>query len=102
MQDDVDKAHISSKLERPRSLSIQKSEEDVGEIAPNGNNCKNLDSNIQLTNIQDNLKAVAIDEGAISENLLPPEADDSSITKTPSHLTNQGYFDMKFYHNKLW
>ncbi|XP_018571525.1 alpha-tubulin N-acetyltransferase isoform X2 [Anoplophora glabripennis] len=102
VQDDVEKPHVSSKLERPQSLSIQKSEEEIGDIALNDKDCKNLEDNVELTDIQNNLKAVKINEDAIAENLPSSEADNAASTKTPSHLTNQGYFDIKFYHNKLW
>lgn len=47
----------------------------------------------------DDSKKVNID----TEHILQIEADDAaSVSKPPSHLTEQGYFDLKFYHNKLW
>lgn len=36
----------------------------------------------------------------IHENI--PDHVQSVGRKTPSHLTDQGFFDLKFYHNKLW
>lgn len=102
MQDDGEKPYISSKLERPQSLSIQKSKEEIGDIVSNDKDFKNLEDNIELTDIHNNLKAVKINEGVTSDNLPSSEEDNVGSTKPPSHLTNQGYFDIKFYHNKLW
>lgn len=60
-----------------------------------------LEEHMGEFNLTNDAKQVNID----TENVLhiePDEGDPSSSSKAPSHLTEQGYFDLKFYHNKLW
>lgn len=60
-----------------------------------------LEESMGEVKLDDDAKRVNID----TENILqfkPDDGDDSSETKAASHLTEQGYFDLKFYHNKLW
>lgn len=62
-----------------------------------------------MTKLEEHIEELALDDAKQvnidTENVLqiePDEGDLSSTSKAPSHLTEQGYFDLKFYHNKLW
>ncbi|KAJ8950650.1 hypothetical protein NQ318_010850 [Aromia moschata] len=100
-----EKVRSSPKLERPRSLSIQQSEEQPKETNSNDVNSKTpetathepKDSPVKLEEGQ-------IEKGKAQTEQAPlSEADNLPAgKKTPSHLTEQGYLDLKFYHNKLW
>lgn len=74
-----DQAPESPKLERPQSLSIQTNDEIV----------------------EDGPGVAAVEELAHKVRELEVE-EEPHKKKTPSHLTEQGFFDLKFYHNKLW
>ncbi|KAJ8916883.1 hypothetical protein NQ315_013351, partial [Exocentrus adspersus] len=97
--EDGEKHYLPTQLERPHSLPIKKSEE-VEEITSSDMNDKNSENDEEPTNIQCTSKTVKIKEDE-SSNVSSTVADDKINKKTPSHLTNQGYFDIKFYHNKL-
>lgn len=91
------------KLERPQSLSLQTSEdveveEDVkGEIQPQFVHTK---SNFDI--VEDIKKLAVAQNQATPTSKTPDKGDGDAARKTPSHLTEQGFFDLKFYHNKLW
>ena len=99
------------KLERPRSLSLQQSEEvtDEGNVEQPTNQVEQVDQeqNQDVAEIENVLGKVTLEE---VDGVKPPENEDNLTTptatdgvkKTPSHLTEQGFFDLKFYHNKLW
>lgn len=118
----------TQKLERPRSLSLQQNEETIVE----GNNRRDIEGEghfrSQLDNVGDDFDGPEINRNDSLEELrnieqlkidsesqkhVHAKADGSneskmlddqpqSARKTPSHLTDQGFFDLKFYHNKLW
>lgn len=103
----------SAKLERPNSLSIQQSEdlEDEHNVAAtnNGVAVDVVKSEVKAAELG---KAEEINRNEV-DNTMNDEVDvtsaklsdlnvDQNSKKTPSHLTEQGFFDLKFYHNKLW
>ncbi|EFA00356.2 alpha-tubulin N-acetyltransferase isoform X4 [Tribolium castaneum] len=96
-----EKVNSSPKLERPRSLSIQPSDEPTED---NNQNENDVESEVlEEVEIIENL---TIENGADvvdtkNEKIATPEAKTPG-KRTPSHLTEQGFFDLKFYHNKLW
>ncbi|KAK9752324.1 hypothetical protein QE152_g4284 [Popillia japonica] len=91
------------KLERPQSLSLQTSEdvegddEVKGEIRPQYVHTK---SNFDI--VEDIKKLSIAQNQATPTSKTPDKGDGDGSRKTPSHLTEQGFFDLKFYHNKLW
>lgn len=94
-----EKPNTSPKLERPRSLSIQQSDEN-NDDETNNVKCEEPEED-EIINIETNVEKINIS----TENDQPPPNDEPDKTtgkKTPSHLTEQGFFDLKFYHNKLW
>lgn len=93
----------SPKLERPRSLSIQLSEEQTEE-KQNDVESEVLEKEVEIEEeIIENL--INSENGADvvdnKEKIASPE-NKTPGKRTPSHLTEQGFFDLKFYHNKLW
>jgi hypothetical protein len=98
-----EKISSSPKLERPRSLSIQLSEEQTEDK-------KNDDVESEVPPKETEIDEEAIEKLEISQNGADVEnkeektetPDKTPGKKTPSHLTEQGFFDLKFYHNKLW
>ncbi|CAH0546557.1 unnamed protein product [Brassicogethes aeneus] len=86
----IEKKPDSPKLERPQSLRIQMSEDgDSIEI-------------VNDADVPDHQNGhVAHDELVEQVRQVDLEAEPAQ-KKTPSHLTEQGFFDLKFYHNKLW
>ncbi|KAJ3661187.1 hypothetical protein Zmor_005596 [Zophobas morio] len=98
-----EKVSSSPKLERPRSLSIQLSEEQTED--------KKNDVESEVLPKETDIEEETIEKLTISENGADVEHKDENIPtpenkspgkRTPSHLTEQGFFDLKFYHNKLW
>lgn len=96
-----------AKLERPNSLSIQQNEELENEIAATVNN-KDVEGKDETGAVDDTENEV-VDEPIVSEisaklaSVSASKGEEKSPSKkTPSHLTEQGFFDLKFYHNKLW
>lgn len=98
----------SPKLARPRSLSIQLSfEEPDGKQEQNSNDVisevhaetkktEEIDNDYKTDNVEVEINNTAV---TIHEHL--PDNAQNIGRKTP-HLTEQGFFDLKFYHNKLW
>lgn len=94
----ADSVHSSPKLERPKSLEIQT------EISVQGPPIQHDVTPVDEDDgVQDDLEP-ELEKLRINEDLAPPSdsSDKDSGKKTPRHLTEQGYFDLKFYHNKLW
>ncbi|RZC40788.1 mediator of RNA polymerase II transcription subunit 26 [Asbolus verrucosus] len=98
-----EKVSSSPKLERPRSLSIQLSEEQTED--------KKIDDvESEVPAKETDIEEEVIEKLTVSENGAVIEQKDEISTpdkqtpgkRTPSHLTEQGFFDLKFYHNKLW
>lgn len=95
---------VATKSERPRSLSLQQSEPD------DESDTKDLGAETEedkMKELEEDMGDVKLDDARKvnidTENILQIEPDDaSSVSKAPSHLTEKGYFDLKFYHNKLW
>lgn len=57
----------------------------------------------QSVTARDHHPVVTSDNRPVMETIIKHEEQPSETTrKTPSHLTEQGFFDLKFYHNKLW
>lgn len=106
-----EQAHPSPKLERPRSLSIQISVDETGKKEDEDG--AKTDSKVQeeldenTDEKKDEIKEVEIKMENLDVKVVrkAPDATDTDGTsvgrKTP-HLTDQGFFDLKFYHNKLW
>lgn len=104
-----EEVHPSPKLERPRSLSIQISVEDaekqeeknlneaVSEVPEESD--EKVDDVVDIK-VGDHVEIITSKLGT-SVQITDPE-ENSAGRKTPSHLTEQGFFDLKFYHNKLW
>lgn len=71
---------------------------------------KNIEdkSNDDLDNIENDVEKVEITENMADvtnhngQNKGDKNEDPESGRKTPSNLTAQGYFDLKFYHSRLW
>ncbi|KAK9891423.1 hypothetical protein WA026_014660 [Henosepilachna vigintioctopunctata] len=92
----AESSNNSPKLERPKSLEIQ------------------MDNSVQEPRIEEPIEEGPEDEvDVVPAQDIEPEIQKLEITgdmspspgsgkKTPRHLTEQGYFDLKFYHNKLW
>ncbi|KAG5885153.1 hypothetical protein JTB14_037602 [Gonioctena quinquepunctata] len=100
VQNDAEKTPV--KLERPRSLTIQLNEEPQlkDNVPSESETIKDADE-IDVGKIDlDDEKVEEIITAAPED---PPSSElENPARKTPSHLTEQGYFDLKFYHNKLW
>lgn len=93
----TDSMHSSPKLERPKSLEIQTEISVQEPQVPLEMPTVDEDDGIQ-DDIEPELQKLTINENFTA----PPASSDDSGKKTPRHLTDQGYFDLKFYHNKLW
>lgn len=95
----------SPKLMRPRSLSIQRPEEE--ELA-NGreNNEDGVKSDpAPIDEPDETILAKGVVEDLINSNAPDEGAEQQggdAGRKTPSNLTSQGYVDLKFYHSRLW
>lgn len=97
----------SPKLERPRSLSIQPSiEEDEKNNANGSENDKGEVPEEPDEKPTENIAKVDVevksDDRGTSVKITEHLPESHVGRKTPSHLTEQGFFDLKFYHNKLW
>lgn len=99
----------SPKLERPRSLSIQISVEEAEKQEEKNLNeavsevPEEIDENVDDTfdvKVGDHVEVVTSKLGTSVQ--ITDQEENSVGRKTPSHLTEQGFFDLKFYHNKLW
>ncbi|XP_056634865.1 alpha-tubulin N-acetyltransferase-like isoform X2 [Diorhabda sublineata] len=111
---DVAKQQTSQKLERPRSLiiqpeeSIKKEDEQIEEkeLEDLGNGPSPIEDVLDSLEMGiEKLELGSVEKSKVkgtTENFLYGDEDGPSPRKTPSHLTEQGYFDLKFYHNKLW
>lgn len=64
------------------------------------------EANNGLDEIKTDLENIKLDEAVhkLAEAIEEVSKCEADIMerKTPSHLTDQGFFDLKFYHNKLW
>lgn len=101
-------------MERPRSLIIQPEEfikkEDKQieekELEDLGNDPSPIEDALDSLQMGiEQLDLGIVEKSRVkgtTENFLCGDEDGPSPRKTPSHLTEQGYFDLKFYHNKLW
>lgn len=97
-----EKMSTSPKLERPRSLSIQQNEGNNEDEANDVKCEEELDE--EIVRIEANMERIHFghDEKGAKDVEHLSEPDKAAGKKTPSHLTEQGFFDLKFYHNKLW
>lgn len=95
-----------AKLERPNSLSIQQNEELENEIAAVNKDAERkdeIDGAVDDTENEADVPPIVSEISAkLAEVSVGKGEDKSPSKKTPSHLTEQGFFDLKFYHNKLW
>ncbi|KAF5296563.1 hypothetical protein FQA39_LY12481 [Lamprigera yunnana] len=104
-----DSINQSPKLERPRSLTIQPSEDsEIGEkqILHNIKGEIHFEDTIDES-VDDHIErqvVPALDSARIGDTAeLQTFSDDSSTSrKSPGSLTAQGFFDLKFYHSRLW
>lgn len=105
-----------SKLTRPRSLSIQLSEElenlDSHKRAGDVMGEVHFEASIklpkdELNNIENDIEKIEISADLTERRPSHHENDenddaDSERNKSPNALTAQGFFDLKFYHSRLW
>lgn len=114
-EDDVDEAEEEAptvvpplppqpKLERPQSLSLQTSEDIEGdeEIKGEMRQQHHVHTKNNFDIVEDIKKLSVAEDEAAPTSKTPDRGDGDTPRKTPSHLTEQGFFDLKFYHNKLW
>lgn len=101
-----EKPNNNAKLERPRSLSIHPNEEPIEETTNDINTKEKAVLEEQIEEVQNEIDSIKLNgqPKEISADVTSETAveDEKLGRKTPSHLTEQGYFDLKFYHNKLW
>lgn len=100
-------AHPSPKLERPRSLSIQISvdEHDKKEEMAAGPPENGEVHEETVEEKKDETAEVEEKMGDLEINVAektPESVDGGAVGRKTPHLTDQGFFDLKFYHNKLW
>ncbi|XP_076272790.1 alpha-tubulin N-acetyltransferase-like [Rhynchophorus ferrugineus] len=111
----------ASKADRPQSLNLEVTEmlQPVENVVKNGNGEETLDGKVDddvdildgeeevitLDEIKDeveNLEEAALHRTPMSKSPVIEAAGIVTPGRNTPGLTEQGYFDLKFYHNKLW
>lgn len=112
---------IPKKLARPRSLSIQLSDESashpndiendvegevlvvekIDEIDENLGGKRHITHSVKIQ-LKENQHYNDDVDGVVTTPTDHQRSAAGKRTPAANHLTDQGYFDLKFYHNKLW
>lgn len=100
-------------MERPRSLVIQRTEDIIEDL--DQQIIRNVESEVHFDDVvdyrHDDLDKIKEEQMAASKHVHPlTDLDPPSLgsehsdnrDKSPNSLTAQGFFDLKFYHSRLW
>lgn len=86
---------------------MEESEKKEGAIAPPENISSEVqeETNTENEEIKEEDVEIEVKMGNLDVKVVekaPDTVDNAAVGRKTPHLTDQGFFDLKFYHNKLW